>query len=65
MGALFALKVAEHRGGVHPKAKAMIDVARPVWAGAFDDEIAELTLQEMQSGSAGFLARAPQRDQLA
>ncbi|CAK0885703.1 unnamed protein product [Prorocentrum cordatum] len=55
MGALFSLKVAEHRGGVDPKAKAMIDVAWPVWAGAFDDEVAELTLQEIHGGSAGFL----------
>ena len=42
--------MAEYRDGVvDAKAKAMIDVVWPVWAGAFDDEIAELTLQETQS----------------
>ena len=55
MDTLFALKVAEYRDGVDAKAKAMIDVVWPVWAGAFDDEIAALTLQEMQSSSPGFL----------
>ena len=49
MDALFALKVAEYRDGVEPKAKAMLDMVWGVWAGAFDAEIAELTLQEMQS----------------
>ncbi|CAK0817005.1 unnamed protein product [Prorocentrum cordatum] len=58
MGALFALKVAEHRDGADPKAKAMIDVARPVWAGAFDDEIAELTLQVGANYRAFVAARA-------
>ena len=38
MDALFALKVAEYRDGVDAKAKAMMDVVWPVWAGAFDDE---------------------------
>ena len=47
MDMLFSRKVAEHREGADGKAKAMIDVVWPVWAGAFDDEIAELTSQEM------------------
>ena len=55
MDMLFSLKVAEHREGADGKTKAMIDLVWPVWAGAYDDEIAELTLQEVQNNSAGFL----------
>eukprot|EP00959_Pyramimonas_sp_CCMP1952_P243690 5093742-Pyramimonas_sp.AAC.1 len=42
---LFAPRVAEHRNTVDVKTKAMIDVARPLWSSAFDDEIAELAQQ--------------------
>ena len=52
---LFSLKVAEHRAGADGKTKAMIDLVWPVWAGGYDEEIAELTLQEVQNNSAGFL----------
>ena len=55
MDMLFSLKVAEHRAGADGKTKAMIDLVWPVWAGAYDEEIAELTLQEVQNNSAGFL----------
>ena len=55
MDMLFSLKVAEHRQGADGKTKAMIDLVWPVWAGAYDEEIAELTLQEVQNNSAGFL----------
>ena len=55
MDMLFSRKVAEHREGADGKAKAMIDVVWPVWAGAYDEEIFELTLQEVQNNSAGFL----------
>ena len=55
MDMLFSRKVAEHREGADGKAKAMIDVVWPVWAGNFDDEIAEPALQEMQSSTTGFL----------
>ena len=59
MHTLFALQVAQHREGQDPKTQAMIDVVWPVWSGAFDDEVEELTLQEVQqtssTSSAGFL----------
>ena len=55
MEALFALQVAEHRDEQDPKTQAMIDVVRPVWSGLFDDEVGQLTAQEVQTPSAGFL----------
>ncbi|CAK0870842.1 unnamed protein product [Prorocentrum cordatum] len=55
METLFALHVAEHRNAVGVKTKAMIDVARPLWSSAFDDEIAERARQELQSSTAGFV----------
>ncbi|CAK0876657.1 unnamed protein product [Prorocentrum cordatum] len=52
---LFAPRVAEHRNTVDVKTKAMIDVARPLWSSAFDDEIAELAQQELQNSTTGFV----------
>ncbi|CAK0901483.1 unnamed protein product, partial [Prorocentrum cordatum] len=37
---------------------AMIDVARPLWPGAFDQEIAELAQQELQNSAPGFVGHA-------
>ncbi|CAK0791991.1 unnamed protein product [Prorocentrum cordatum] len=48
---LFALRVAEYRNAVDCKSKAVIDVARPLWSGAFDEEIVELAEQEMQNSA--------------
>ena len=55
MAALFQTDVAEYRSLMDAKAKAMIDVVWPLWAGDFDDEIAELARQDAQNSSPGFL----------
>ncbi|CAK0878325.1 unnamed protein product [Prorocentrum cordatum] len=54
MEILFALPVAEYRNAVDCKSKAMIDVARPLWSGAFDEEIVELAKQEIQNSAPAF-----------
>ena len=58
MDALFAIPVEEYRRTVDCKTKAMIDVAWPVWSGAFDEEIAELAQQELQNSAPGFVWHA-------
>eukprot|EP00959_Pyramimonas_sp_CCMP1952_P354402 7424618-Pyramimonas_sp.AAC.1 len=55
MEILFAPPVVECRKTVDCKSKAMIDVAWPLWAGAFDDEIVELAKQEMQNSAPAFV----------
>ena len=57
MDTLFALQVATYRDGMDPKPQAMIDLAWPLWSGVFDDEVEELTNQDMHAtaASAGFL----------
>ncbi|CAK0804948.1 unnamed protein product, partial [Prorocentrum cordatum] len=55
MEILLALPVAECRKTVDCKSKAMIDVARPLWAGAFDEGIVELAEQGMQSSAPAFV----------
>jgi len=57
MDPLFALQVATYRDGMGPKPQAMIDLVWPLWSGAFDDEVQELTSQDMHAtaASAGFL----------
>ncbi|CAK0884989.1 unnamed protein product [Prorocentrum cordatum] len=57
MEILFALPVAEYRNAVDCKSKAMIDVAWPLWSGAFDAEIVELARQEMQNSAPAFVWR--------
>ena len=55
MAKAFGVEVDRYRDGVDAKAKAMIDVVWPVWAGDFDNEITELAVQDAQNSSAGFL----------
>ncbi|CAK0883673.1 unnamed protein product [Prorocentrum cordatum] len=50
-----ALPVAEYRNTVDCKSKARIDVAWPLWSGAFDGEIVELAKQEMQNSAPAFV----------
>ena len=55
MATLFQPDVAEYRNLVDAKAKAMIDVVWPVWAGLFDDEIAEIARRDAENSSPRFL----------
>ena len=50
---LFALAVGKFRDAPErgSKQQAMIDIAWPLWSGAYDDEVQELTAQEMQKTS--------------
>ena len=54
---MFALRVAEYRDaeGTDEKASAAIDFLWTLWCGAFDDQIKELVVQELQSTNSGFL----------
>ncbi|CAK0878358.1 unnamed protein product [Prorocentrum cordatum] len=53
----FAVPVAEYRDqqGRDAKTQALIDFARAVWAGHFDEELQELAARDLQVGAAAFL----------